>query len=97
MDIKLIGASAYHRDVLGDHTVRVPRSNSVHINIGRPGLQRDIMVSRADCKVIGYPAYPRNTLCRVNLRSLPIDSMQVRGRLIAEAAEDPIDATFLAH
>lgn len=58
------------------------------------------MVSRADCKVIGYPAYPRNTLCRVNLRgldSLPIDSMQVHSRFIAQAAEDPVDAAFLAH
>ena len=55
------------------------------------------MVSRADCKVIGYPAYPRNTLCLRGLDSLPIDSMQVRSRFVAQAAEDPIDATFLAH
>ena len=55
------------------------------------------MVSRADCELIGNPAYPRNPLCRVNLRGLPIDSMQVRCRFIAEAAEDPVDAAFLAH
>jgi hypothetical protein len=58
------------------------------------------MASRAYCELIGYPAYPRNPLCRVNLRgldSLSIDSMQVRSRFIAQAAEDPIDATFLAH
>ena len=58
------------------------------------------MVSRADCELIGYPANPRNTLCWVDLRgldSLPIDSMQVRSRFIAQAAEDPVDAAFLAH
>ena len=52
------------------------------------------MVSRTDCELIGNPAYPRNPLC---LRGLPIDSMQVRSRFIAEAAEDPVDAAFLAH
>ena len=58
------------------------------------------MVSSADCELIGNPAYPRNPLCRVNLRGLdsfPIDSMQVRSRFIAQAAEDPVDAAFLAH
>lgn len=58
------------------------------------------MVSWAYCQLIRYPAYTRNSLCWMNLRgldSLPIDSVKVRCRFIAQAAEDPIDAAFLAH
>ena len=58
------------------------------------------MVSRACCQLIGNPAYPRNSLCLMDLRgldSLPIDSMNIRCRFIAQAAENPIDAAFLAH